>query len=61
MIMYMHDCLLEYTIEKSSPPISFSITHINATSFQLIWSSPRNPHGIINYYTVSSAKKLINN
>ena len=49
-IMYCYIC----AIDKSSPPISFSITDINATSFKLMWSSPRNPHGVINYYTVSS-------
>ena len=38
----------------SSAPTNFSISHINATSFKLIWSSPRNPHGLVNYYTVSS-------
>ena len=57
-ICCIHDCVLQHTIEKSSPPISFSIIHINATSFQLMWSSPRNPHGIINYYTVRSVKKF---
>ena len=49
-IMYYYIC----AVEKSSPPISFSITDVNATSFKLMWSSPRNPHGVINYYTVSS-------
>ena len=49
-ITTIHVC----TIEVSSPPISFSITDINATSFKLKWSSPGNPHGVINYYTVSN-------
>ena len=49
-IMYYYIC----AIEKSSPPTSLNISDINATSFKLIWSSPKNPHGVINYYTVSS-------
>ena len=46
-------------LEKSSPPINFSIININATSFQLMWSPPKHPHGIINYYTVSTAKNYM--
>ena len=48
--MYYYIC----AIEKSSPPTSLNISDINATSFKLVWSSPKNPHGVINYYTVSS-------
>ena len=46
-------------VEKSSPPINFKIININATSFQIMWSPPTNPHGEIYYYTVSAAKKYV--
>ena len=46
-------------IEKSSPPTNFTIININATSFQLMWSLPKIPHGTINYYNVSIAMNYV--
>ena len=39
---------------QSSSPLNFNISHINTTSFHLMWSPPKYPHGNINYYRVSS-------
>ena len=55
----MHRCLLQYTTERSSPPVKFNITDIDVTLFQLIWGSPSNPNGSIDYYIVSSNNYIV--
>ena len=49
--------MMQLITEESSPPLNLRIIHINVTSFHLMWSPPKYPHGSINYYRVSSIKK----
>ena len=58
-ISYINLCYKILCLEESSPPINFKIININTTSFQLMWSSPTNPHGEINKYAVSTVKKYV--
>ena len=48
-----------YNTEQSSPPRTFDIIQVDINSLQLTWSTPENPNGIIDYYTVRWLLELI--